>query len=115
MGSDNFMFTTIRRSKFNNRICEYNGNKFDSKRELDRYLELLICERAGEIRDIELQPRFRIEINGVKICDYYADFRYYDIRKKRCVVEDVKGMRTDIYRIKKKLVEAQLGIKITEV
>ncbi len=102
-------------SKYRNRICEYNGNKFDSKKELDRYLELLILERAGEIKYIELQPCFRIEINGKLICKYYADFRYFDVKKNRYIVEDVKGMRTDVYRIKKKLVEAQLGVTIQEI
>lgn len=111
----NHMFFTTRKSKFNNKVCEYNGHKFDSKKELNRYLELLILERAKEIRDLELQPRFRIEIKGKKICDYYGDFRYYDNVKKRFIVEDVKGMRTEVYRLKKKLVEAILGIKIEEI
>lgn len=102
-------------SKYRNKICEYNGNKFDSKKELTRYLELLLLERVEYIKDIELQPCFRIEINGKLICKYYADFRYFDIKKNCYVVEDVKGMRTDVYRIKKKLVEAQLGVLIQEI
>lgn len=102
-------------SKYHNKICEFDGKKFDSKKELDRYLELILMIRSGDIKYLELQPRFRIEINGKKICDYYADFRYFDTKKNRYVVEDVKGMKTDVYKIKKKLVEAQLGINVEEI
>lgn len=90
------------------------GIKFDSKAEGRRYAELKLLERAGEIRQLELQPRYSIVINGRHICNYHADFRYFTAEQS--IVEDVKGVRTPVYRLKKKLVEAVYpGIKIVEV
>jgi hypothetical protein len=70
----------------------------------------------GEIRDLELQPRFPIVINGKKVCTYIADFAYRDGQSGNKHVEDSKGYRTDLYRLKKKLVEAHFPhIVIEEV
>jgi len=68
---------------------------------------------AGEIINLELQPKFPIEVNGIKICTYIADFRYKE-RDGTEVVEDCKGFKTDVYRLKKKLVKAIYGIEILE-
>lgn len=91
------------------------GHRFPSKREAARYLELKMMQKAGEIRDLDLQPRYPIVINGVKVCTYIADFRYVDVAKGLQIVEDSKGVRTEGYRIKRKLVLAVHGIEITEV
>lgn len=101
------------------------GFRFASKKEAARYGELLLLGLAGEIRNLELQPRFPIVSNGVKVAEYVADFRYEEVahtyqffmRIERWldVVEDVKGVKTPTYRLKKKLVEAQHGIVIREV
>jgi hypothetical protein len=83
------------------------GITFASKAERKRYAELLLLERAGEITDLEIQPRFvlleKFERAGEvhRAITYVADFRYR--LKGLFVVEDVKGMRTDVYRLKKKL------------
>lgn len=103
-----------RPSKYRNRKTEVDGILFDSKREAARYAELKMLERAGEIRGLELQPVFPVAVNGQKICKYIADFRYTD-RAGREVVEDAKGVKTDVYRLKKKLVRALFGIEIEEV
>jgi len=112
------------RSKFGNKKVELCGYKFDSLAEAKHYWhELRPRENAGEITHLELQPVFQIEIKGKKICKYKADFQYFDKsaigpdgQSGALVVEDVKGYRTDIYRLKKKLVEAQfLGTKIVEI
>ena len=93
---------------------EVDGITFDSKREAARYMELVLMQRAGEISHLELQPAFECRIDGKKICTYKADFRYFTA--KECVVEDVKGVKTPVYRLKKKLVEALYpGVKIQEV
>jgi hypothetical protein len=94
---------------------EVNGIIFPSKSEAKKYTDLLLEERAGEIAELELQPEFPIEVAGVKICVYKADFRYLVTKTNERVVMDVKGMKTPVYRLKKKLVEAIYGIKITEV
>ena len=103
-----------RPSKYRAIKTELDGHLFDSKAESQRYAELRILEKIGEIQNLELQPVFPIVINGVKICKYIGDFAYFEKGKR--VIEDVKGMRTPVYRLKKKLVEAIfVGTKIIEV
>jgi len=103
-------------TKYNSRKTEVDGFVFDSKREANRYSELKLLQRVGEIGSLELQPRFEVVINGQHICNYFADFRYVDFRPNgREVIEDVKGVKTPIYRLKKKLVEAVFEITIVEV
>ena len=85
---------------------------FDSKKEAKRYAELLILQRAGEISNLELQPRYNMILNGVKICSYSADFRYQD--GLELVVEDVKGYKTPVYNLKKKMMKAFHSIEIFE-
>lgn len=104
-----------KRSKYNNVKTEINGIMFDSKKEAKRYHELKLLERAGEITCLELQKDFPIEINGKKICKYLCDFHYLDRATNKWVVEDVKGYKTPVYNLKKKLVEAYWKIKIVEI
>lgn len=105
----------FRATKYHNRITYVDGIRFMSKRESQRYLELKALERGGIIRNLELQPRFPIKVNDIKICTYVADFRYIDVAKGETVIEDVKGVLTAVYRIKKKLMQAVLGLEIQEV
>ena len=87
----------------------YNGLVFQSKNEMKRYRELLLLQKSGAITDLQLQTPFVLldnyvkngkKIQGVK---YNADFTYYE--NGNYVVEDVKGVKTDVYKIKKKLFE----------
>ena len=94
---------------------EVDGILFASRLEARRYSELRLMGQAGEIRDLELQPRYPIRINGQLVCTYVADFRYFDVQRNREVVEDVKGVRTREFVLKKKLVKAVYGIDIEEV
>lgn len=103
-----------KRSKFNARRVEIDGYWFDSDMEGKRYAQLKLMEATGEIANLELHPKFPIVVNGEKVCVYEADFRYWDREKDRYVVEDVKGVRTAVYRLKKKLMEVVNGIKIVE-
>lgn len=89
------------------------GISFRSKKEARRYSELRFLEKSKLITDLELQPRYPIAIKGKHVCDYYADFKYLQMGKY--VVEDVKGFKTDVYRLKKKLVEAEYGITVKEI
>lgn len=103
----------MRRGKYNAKRVECDGITFASIREAKRYKELKLLEKAGVIHNLELQPEFPISINGIKCFTYKGDFVYFDDNKR--VVEDVKGMKTPIYRLKKKCVEAYYSIKIVEV
>lgn len=89
------------------------GIVFDSKKECRRYGELKLLQKAGEITNLEIQPRFDIHIKKTYIAFYKADFRYLN-RDGTWTVEDCKGLKMPIYRLKKKLVEALHGIEITE-
>ena len=104
-----------RKSKYGNRKTPCGaGHMHDSKKEALRCNELRLLERAGQIQRLEQQPEFPIEINGKRVCVYRADFAYFANNAR--VVEDVKGHRTEVYRLKKKLVEAaHPGVKIMEV
>jgi hypothetical protein len=99
-------------SKWHNVRTTLDGITFASKHEAERYAELKIERRAGEITDLELQKRFSRDVNGVHICDYVADFAYK--RNGEEIVEDAKGKATELYRIKKALMLAVLGIEIVE-
>ncbi len=102
------------KSKYRAVKTEVDGITFDSKREAARYMELVLLERAGEISRLELQPKYDCVVNGHKICTYKADFRYFSAEGS--VVEDVKGVKTPVYRLKKKLVEALYpGVTVQEV
>ena len=101
------------RSKYSNEPTEVDGIKFDSKKEAKRYGELTILVKAGAIKDLELQPRYPIIINGVKVTTYVADFRYTGI-SGAVIVEDTKGFKTEVYKLKKKLMSAIHGIEIQE-
>ena len=92
----------------------FDGIRFASKSEAKRYAVLKLLQDAGEIRDLKTQYSIAIDVNGKHICNYVADFHYYT-KTGRPVVEDVKGFRTPVYKLKKKLVEAVHGIEIREV
>ena len=113
------------KNKFNAVKKTVDGIKFDSTRESKRYEELLMRVRAGEIKDLEVQPVF-ILVKSVKFkgdkkttpaMRYTADFRYYDIKKGEVVVEDVKSKATaklTDYRMRRHMMLAFHGIEILE-
>jgi hypothetical protein len=105
-----------RRSKYGNIRTKLDGYTFDSKAEARRYQELRLLEKAKKIHSIEVHKPFSLDCHGTHICDYEADFCYWARFKNGVlyVVEDVKGKRTDVYRLKKKLMKALLGIDILE-
>lgn len=107
-----------RRSKYRAERTEVGGIVFASRREAARYEALLTEQKSGAITGLEVQPQYPLSVvqpSGVTVVigRYIADFRYQ--RDGRMVVEDAKGMRTEVYRLKKKIVEAQYGIEIVEV
>ena len=103
-----------RPSKFGAVPTFVDGIRFDSKGEARRWGELKLMERAGQIRDLERQVPYRLEVNGELVSKYVADFRYFDRAKSVTVVEDFKGHKTPEYRIKAKLMKALHRVEILE-
>ena len=101
--------------KYGNRITEVDGIKFQSAAEAARYGVLKAMQRGSLISGLELQPRYDFALHGVKMGFYKADFRYRDNRTGEIICEDVKGMKTPVYRLKKKMLKAFYGIDITEI
>ncbi len=99
-------------NKYKAKKVTIDGIKFDSMAEGRRYRALKLLERAGEVTDLELQPKYDLMVNGTKVGFYKADFRYK--RNGELVVEDVKGMKTTTYNLKKRMVKAIYGIDILE-
>ena len=104
--------TLTQRSKYGNRRTYVDGIAFDSAKEATRYKVLLILQGQGHIQHLILQPRFDLVVNEVKIATYTADFQY--VEDGEFIVEDVKGVRTRDYQIKKKLLKALYGITVYE-
>lgn len=96
-------------SKYRAKKTEIDGIKFDSKKEAKRYIALRELEKQGNIEKLMLQPRFLLQEgfrkNGktYRKIEYVADFMYQQGGK--VIVEDVKGMKTDVYKLKQKLFE----------
>ena len=110
--------------KYHNKKTVADGIKFDSRLEAERYAQLKLMERAGAIRDLELQPEYELIPSFKKDGKtwrrtvYKADFRYILAEGDRIIIEDVKGSTaviTDVFRLKQKLFEYRypdLTIKI---
>ena len=122
------------KNKYYAKKTMFNGIEFDSRKEARRYSELLLLQRAGAIRDLELQKKYvlipaqyetyeRYGKKGQRLqdgqrlvekeCAYLADFVYKEDGKT--IVEDTKGIKTKDYIIKRKLMLYVHGIKIKEV
>lgn len=128
-------------SKYHNRKLEINGIRFDSRKEAQRYVQLMNAMRLGAIKDLRLQVDFTIQEaytdcqgKRIRAVRYRADFTYqltgefptgvsaddrelwrrYYIAGVDTIVEDVKGVKTQVYRLKEKLM-AQKGISIREL
>jgi len=83
----------------------YNGSVYQSKKEAAYAQELDLRLRAKDIKKWERQVKISIDINGFHICNYYVDFLITHNDKSKEMVE-IKGFETDVFRIKRKLVEA---------
>ena len=108
-----------KQSKYHNKTVIVDGIKFDSKKEAVRYCELTLLERAGVIKDLKLQVKFELipKQKGERACDYIADFTYFEEDQNgewQYIVEDCKGVRTDVYKIKRKLMLYVHKIRIRE-
>lgn len=114
-------------NKYHAKKTVVDGITFDSKKEAQRYMHLRMMERAGIICGLTRQVKYDLipaqYIDGKcveRAVNYYADFEYTISDKTskmvgRKVTEDVKGIRTDAYRLKRKLMLYMHGIRITEI
>lgn len=93
-----------------------NGLEFDSTREARRYQDIAIMQTAGHVRELRRQVPYPIYVKGIFVCDWRADFVYEQKDGDRWIriVEDSKGWKTDVYKLKKKLIEAEYGFRIKE-
>ena len=101
-----------RRNKYGNTLVQYGEKTFHSKKERNRYIDLLLLQKAGQIESLACQVPFDLEVNGTQIGQYVADFVYYENGQE--VVEDVKGVRTPLYKWKRKHFAAHYGKEIRE-
>ena len=99
---------TERRAKYNARSVHLDGYRFDSAAEAQRYAELKLRERAGEISELKIHPRYVLQAgfttpDGERIrpIHYIADFEYRE--DGQGVVEDVKGVKTAVFKLKYKM------------
>lgn len=110
-----------KKSKYHNTKVEYNGIKFDSVREMRHYQLLEYRQKIGEIKELKLQvpyeliPTYKMNDKTIRKTTYVADFVYYDTRDNKTHVIDVKGFKTQTYKLKKKLFEYKYKIEIEEV
>lgn len=115
-----------KRNKYGAKKVTLDGIRFDSQREAKRYAELRDMQKRGEISHLELQPAFKLAVDGRPVLirskgypngrqvTYRADFAYWDGDKR--VIEDSKGMATDVFKLKKAFVEAMFpAVRIVEV
>lgn len=123
----------MQENKYHARSCVYDGLKFDSIKERNRYCELRLMQKAGRISDLRCQVEFELipeqrepdrigKRGGIKkgFCierkvSYVADFVYNNTETGATVVEDVKGKRTKDYIIKRKLMLFRHGIRVKEI
>lgn len=115
-----------RPSKYHNKKSKYydpdlkESLAFDSLKELDYYFILKDRLKRGEISDLRrqvsivIQPAFTFNGKLIREITYRADFVYIDRKDGLPHIIDVKGMRTDVYKLKKKLLLYQ-GYEIEEV
>lgn len=111
--------TKYRNEKATRRMPNGTIRTFDSQKEARRYDELVLLLKAGEISDLRLQQTFTLQEgyisssgDAVRALTYKADFLY--TKGGKSIVEDVKGVKTEAYKIKKKLMQER-GIEIIEV
>lgn len=108
-------------TKYHNKKVKYDGYTFDSIREKNYYIKLKLLEKAGKIKELELQkefelqPSYKLNNKTIRKITYRADFTYKTAEDDKLRVIDVKGYRTDVYRLKKKLFEYRYKIEIEEI
>lgn len=113
-----------RGQKYNARKHTVDGYTFDSGKEAKRYRDLCLYQHAGVIAGLEVHPRFNLFAldlargEVLQIGHMTLDFAYVDLATQRKIYEDVKGgdaTKTTAYRLRKRILEANYGITVTEI
>lgn len=110
-----------KQSKYKNKKVSCDGIKFDSNKERNYYLKLKTMEELGLIKDLELQKEYILQdkfvLNGKtrRKITYKADFSYISTEDDKLHVVDVKGFKTEVYKLKKKLFEYKYQTELEEV
>ncbi len=110
-----------KQSKYKNKKTTCDGIEFDSKKERNYYLKFKAMQDLGIIRDLELQKEYILQdkfvLNGKtrRKITYKADFSYITTEDDKLHVVDVKGFKTEVYKLKKKLFEYKYQIELEEV
>jgi hypothetical protein len=117
---DGKVVNKIKSSKFNNIKVEIDEHTFDSIKESEFYGSLKLKKQAGLIKDFKMQVKYDIVVNKIHIANYFLDFlvvnnddtiEYIDIKGKDSKTQ--KFIKTGVFALKKRLVEAIYNIKIT--
>ena len=109
-----------KQNKYHNNKIIYDGKKFDSNKEKNYYIKLKLLESYNMITGLkrqvryEIQPKYEIKGRKVRAITYVADFTYKDEKGKTHII-DVKGYKTEVYKLKKKMFEYRYNIEIEEV
>lgn len=111
-----------KRGKYGNKKTQVDGITFASRKEAERYRELKLLQMGKAICDLKLQKKYvlvpAVRENGKVVqraINYYADFVYTDAKTGQEIVEDVKGCKTQVYLMKKKMMLEKYGIQIREI
>lgn len=109
--------TRKRPNKYNAVKTVVDGKLFHSKKEARVYAQLALREKAGEIKDLECQVKIPLlayagEGQSSKIATYIVDFKFYDMKEARLRYVDAKGVKTALFNLKAKIVNANYGITV---
>jgi len=99
-------------SKYRNVPTVVDGIRFASKKEARQDAKLLLRQQHGQIRELRRQVPYPFVINGIEVAEYIADWTYWE--GDAHIVHDAKGRRTDVYKLKKRLLLALYGVEIRE-
>jgi hypothetical protein len=100
----------MRMSKYRAVPTIIDGIRFPSRLQAARYRVLKLLQMAGKISNLRLEVPYNIKVCNVHVCTYIADFVYLENGIE--IVEDSKGVMTPIFRLKRKLIKAALGVEI---
>lgn len=112
----------IKTNKYKNKKIEYDGMTFDSHKEMSYWIKFKIMQRGGEISELKRQVEyvliepFILGKKKYKKTSYFADFQYKDKEGKLHVI-DIKSepTKTQVYKLKKKMMAYKYGIEIEEI
>ena len=102
-----------KQQKYHAESLTIDGHRFDSLAEAKRYGELHMLQMTKAIETLIVHPKFPIYIAGTKICDVVLDFQY--VKDHQFIYEDVKGFDNPLSRLKRKLLEAVYGFKVSVI